>query len=100
MPEKGQMEICDYIYFIFGSLNHVVSSSDYIQNVPGGKVNILGGHSIGHSKQKNTICMYMCPITNGFRNRAISLSRRATRHVFTRAAKCIDTDGIFENILY
>jgi hypothetical protein len=23
-----------------------------IQNVPGGKVNILGGHSIGHSKKK------------------------------------------------
>jgi hypothetical protein len=22
----------------------------FIQNVPGGKVNILGGHSIGHSK--------------------------------------------------
>ena len=24
----------------------------YIQGVPGGKVNILGGDSIGHSKQK------------------------------------------------
>jgi len=24
----------------------------YIQDVPGGKFNILGGHSIGHSKQK------------------------------------------------
>jgi hypothetical protein len=24
-----------------------------IQGVPGGKVNILGGHSIGHSKQEN-----------------------------------------------
>ena len=24
----------------------------FIQGVPGGKVNILGGHSIGHSKQK------------------------------------------------
>jgi hypothetical protein len=24
----------------------------HIQNVPGGKVNILGGHGIGHSKQK------------------------------------------------
>jgi len=23
-----------------------------MQSVPGGKVNILGGHSIGHSKQK------------------------------------------------
>jgi hypothetical protein len=28
------------------------------QNVPGGKVNILGAHSIGQSKQKN--CIYTC----------------------------------------
>jgi hypothetical protein len=41
------------------------------QNVRGGKVNILGGHSIGHSKQKMNV--YMCPIPNGFRIRAISL---------------------------
>jgi hypothetical protein len=34
-------------------------------------VNILGGHSIGYSKQK--LCMYMCPIPNGFRDIAISL---------------------------
>jgi len=32
--------------------NYVFSES---QGVPGGKVNILGGHSIGHSKQK---CLY------------------------------------------
>jgi hypothetical protein len=25
----------------------------YIQGVPGGKISILGGHSIGHSKQKS-----------------------------------------------
>jgi hypothetical protein len=25
----------------------------YIPGVPGGKVNILGGHRIGHSKQKS-----------------------------------------------
>jgi hypothetical protein len=32
---------------------------------------------------------------------AISLHRRATRHVLTQVAKCIDIDGgIFENILY
>jgi len=36
------VEICNDIYI-------------YIQGVPGGKVNILGGHSIGHSKQK---CLY------------------------------------------
>jgi hypothetical protein len=43
----------------------------YIQSVPGRKVSILGGHTIGHSKQK--VYMYMCPIPNGFRDRAISL---------------------------
>jgi hypothetical protein len=43
----------------------------HIQDVPGGTVNILGGHSIGHSKQESY--MYMCPILNGFRDRAISL---------------------------
>jgi hypothetical protein len=43
----------------------------YIQGVPGVKLNILGGHSIGHSKQN--VYMYMCPIPNGFRDRAISL---------------------------
>jgi hypothetical protein len=43
----------------------------------------------------------MSPIPNGFRERDISLYRRATRHVFTRLAKCIDVDGgIFENALY
>jgi hypothetical protein len=35
-----------------------------IQGVPGGKVNILRGHSIGHSKKN--IYMNMCPISNGF----------------------------------
>jgi hypothetical protein len=33
--------------------------------ISGGKVNILGGHSISHSKQK--MCMYTCPIPNGSR---------------------------------
>jgi hypothetical protein len=69
----------------------------YIQVAPGGKVNMLEGHSIGQSKQK----LYMCLIPNGLRHRAISLYRRATRHVLTRAAKCIDVDGgIFENVLH
>jgi hypothetical protein len=44
----------------------------HTQDVPGGKVNTLGGHSIGHSKQKK-LYMYMCPIPNGFRDRANSL---------------------------
>jgi hypothetical protein len=33
------------------------------------------------------VYMYMCPIPNG------TLYRRATRHVITRVAKCIDVDG-------
>jgi hypothetical protein len=77
----------------------------YIHRVSGRNVNILGGHSIDHSKQK--LCMYMCHILNGFRDRALhctvqcTLYRRATRHVLTRVAKCSDVDcGIFENVLY
>jgi hypothetical protein len=37
-----------------------------MQDVPGGKVNILEGHSIGHSKQNSVI-------PNGFRNSAVAL---------------------------
>jgi hypothetical protein len=46
-----------------------------IQSVPGGKVNILGGHiaSVILSK-KVYMYSYMCPILNDFRGRAISLS--------------------------
>jgi hypothetical protein len=47
------------------------------------------------------VYMYMCRIPNGFQDKAISLYRRATRHVLTRVAKCIDVDGgIFKNVLY
>jgi hypothetical protein len=45
---------------------------------------------------KNCVC-----ILNGYRDSAISLYRRATRHVLTRAAKCIDVEsGISESVLY
>jgi hypothetical protein len=37
----------------------------FVCNVARGKVNILVGHSIGHSKQKN-VYMYMCLILKGF----------------------------------
>jgi hypothetical protein len=76
-----------------------------IQNAPGGKVSIMGGHSIGHSEQ-NCICtcvlfrtvseieLFCCTVH-------CILYRRATRHVLKRVAKCIDVDaGIFENVLY
>jgi hypothetical protein len=41
--------------------------------MPWGKVNILRGHSIGHSKQKKKKDMYSCPIPNCLRDRAITL---------------------------
>jgi hypothetical protein len=50
---------------------YISRSLTYIQDVPGGKFSILGGHSIGHFKQ--TSVMYMGPLPNGFRDRAISL---------------------------
>jgi hypothetical protein len=40
-------------------------------------VNILGGYSIGHFKQKKCI-YYMCPIQNGFQDTAISLHSSKT----------------------
>jgi hypothetical protein len=52
-------------------MNTSIYIYEYVQSVPGGKVNILGGHSLGHSKQK--VYMQMRPILNGFRDRAISL---------------------------
>jgi hypothetical protein len=73
---------------------------------PGGEVNILGGHSIDHSKQKSVyvrvlfrtvseIELFHCTVLY------CTLYRRATRHVLTRVAKCIDVKGgIFENVLY
>jgi hypothetical protein len=57
--------------------------------------NILGGNSIGYSKQK--LYMYICPILNSFQDRAMSLYRGTTRHALTRVTKCIDVEGgIFE----
>jgi len=40
-----------------------------IQSVPGGNDNILGGHIIGHSKQK--VYMYTCLTPNDFKDRPI-----------------------------
>jgi hypothetical protein len=43
----------------------------------------------------------MCPIPNAFRDTAISLYRRAIRHVLAGVAKCTDVDGgFFGNVLY
>jgi hypothetical protein len=75
------------------------------KHIPGGKVNILGGNSIGHSKQK---CICTCVLFRTVSEVELfhctvhcTLYRRATRHVLPRVAKCIDVDGeIFENVLY
>jgi hypothetical protein len=80
----------------------IYNTIEYETEGPGGKVNILGDHSIGHSKQK--LYMYMCPIPKGFSFIELFHSTvhvQATRHVFTRVANCIDVDGgIFGNVLY
>jgi hypothetical protein len=83
------------------------------------KIIILGGHSIGHSKQKcgyrvsqeersifweliisvilnkkKCICTCVLFLTvSEIELFHCTLYRRATRHVLTRVAKCIDVDG-------
>ena len=37
-----------YMYYVYMSMYYILRT----QGVPGGKVNIVGGHIIGHSKQK------------------------------------------------
>jgi hypothetical protein len=59
-----------FFYFLNYLLKKTVSIQT-VQDVPGGKVNILGGHNIGHSKQKE--CVYMSPNPNGFRDTFISM---------------------------
>jgi hypothetical protein len=39
--------------FTYCNTGSLVICNAVIRSVPGGKVNILGGHSIGHSKQKS-----------------------------------------------
>jgi hypothetical protein len=64
--------VSSYFVFLFGTKMWHTYTYKYIQGVPRGNVNILGGHSIGHSKQ-NIVYIYTCPIPNGFRGRVISL---------------------------
>jgi hypothetical protein len=50
----------------------MINNTPYtIYSVPGGQVNILGDHTIGHSKQK--LYIHMSHIPNGFRYRAITV---------------------------
>jgi hypothetical protein len=58
---------------LFQDWDDSIRDLDYNQGVQGGMINILGGHSIGRSKQKSELYMYSIP--NGFRDRVISLCR-------------------------
>jgi hypothetical protein len=73
-----------------------------ICSVPGGKVNILGGHSIGHSKQ-NSVYIHGT-YSERFPRYCYSyftVQFTVRCHIMTRVAKCIGVDdGIFENVLY
>jgi hypothetical protein len=74
---------------------------EIIQGVPGRKVSILGGHSIGYSKQKWIVYVHVSYSELFHCTVHCTLYRRATRHVLTRVAKCIYVDGVvFENAVY
>jgi hypothetical protein len=63
-----------------------IAQTIYIQGDPGGKANILGGHSIGH--------MYTCRIPNDFRDRAISLC--SSKIVVTKdILRAVSNTGIY-----
>jgi hypothetical protein len=47
---------CPFSYGVLLEKSAANKSWSAIQSVPGGEVSILGGHSIGHSKQKKCIC--------------------------------------------
>jgi hypothetical protein len=59
-------------------VNSSKHSGKYIQDVAGGKVNIRGGHSIGHLKKK--VDLSMCPIPNCFRYLARNIFRPSRRN--------------------
>jgi hypothetical protein len=61
--------MCPFSCFLSWLFNDA-ASVETIQGVPGGKVNIIGGHTVCHFKQK--VYMYMCSIPNGFQDRAVS----------------------------
>jgi hypothetical protein len=46
-------------HFQFDSFHRIYEIKKYIQGVPGGKVNILGGHTICHSKQKKCTGLFI-----------------------------------------
>jgi hypothetical protein len=55
--------------FVFSKETRFLRGIMYIQSVPGGRVNILREHDIGHSKQKS-VYVHVSNL-NRFRDRAI-----------------------------
>jgi hypothetical protein len=74
----------------------------YIKGVPRGKFNILGVTVSVILRKKSVYVHVSYSETELFYYTVhCTLYRRATLHVLTRLAKCIDVDGgIFENVLY
>jgi hypothetical protein len=76
-----------------------------VQDVPGGNINILGGHNIGHSNKK---CICASVLLRTVSEMELihctvhcTLHTRPTCHVLTGVVKLIHVDGgIFENVLY
>jgi hypothetical protein len=56
----------------------------FIQSVPAGKISILGGHSMGHSKKK--VYMDMCPIL--VTSQTIDVSNAISYRTFRYALAC------------
>jgi hypothetical protein len=75
--------VLQYIYSVLNvrHLNRFFTNDIYIYTgVPGRKVSILEGHSIGHSNPKKGVYRYTCPIPNGFRDRAMDVIARIKAH--------------------
>jgi hypothetical protein len=71
VPRVTSLFILILLIKTFRALSHIVTRSPHIQNIPGGK-SIFWEVTVSVIVSIK-VCMYMCPIPNGFRDRAISL---------------------------
>jgi hypothetical protein len=64
-----------------------------VQDAPGGKVNIFGCHTVGHSKQKMYMCK--CPIPNGFRDASMDVIAliKEGQNALRRKTDILNTSG-------
>jgi hypothetical protein len=51
-PTSAEVNLNSTPIRLHGIVLNFLSTGTTLQDVPGGKVNILGGHSVGHSKKK------------------------------------------------